>query len=96
MEMPFKEIVDLSHELYTGMPNIGGLPVQFWPLYNHRKYETLSGGKVSMEMSPLGTRPVPWQYRFEQTPLPLYSPAALRPPEKSTSETPGVLSPTKR
>ena len=49
MNLPFTEIVDLGHEMYTGMPNISGHPVQFWPINTHRKYETLSGGKVSME-----------------------------------------------
>ena len=49
MTLPFKEIVDLGHEMYTDMPNISGHPVQFWSLNTHKKYETLSGGKVSME-----------------------------------------------
>ena len=49
MDLPFKEIIDLGHEMFTGMPNIGGNPVQFWPIYDHRKSETWSAGKVSME-----------------------------------------------
>ena len=49
MDLPFREIVDLSQEMFSGMPNIGGAPVQFWPINTHRKQETLSSGKVSME-----------------------------------------------
>ena len=49
MDLPFREIVDLGHEMYSGMPNIGGAPVQFWPIYTHAKQEKITGGRVSME-----------------------------------------------
>jgi len=43
------EIVDLSHELYNGMPNIGGLPVAFWPILSYEAQRRISGGKVGYE-----------------------------------------------
>ena len=43
------EIVDLSHELYEGMPNIGGNPVSFGPLYTYEFTEELSQGRLSMQ-----------------------------------------------
>jgi len=45
----FKEIVDLGHELYNGMPNVGGAPVVFWPVQTIAKLRQLSGGKVGIE-----------------------------------------------
>lgn len=48
MQMP-KEIVDLAHEMYHGMPNIGGAAVAFWPTTGFDKSEKISGGKLSME-----------------------------------------------
>ena len=45
----FSEIVDLSHELYTGMPNIGGAHIAFWPVETYEAQRTISGGKVGYE-----------------------------------------------
>lgn len=44
-----REIVDLSHELYSGMPNIGGLPITFWPVSTYEDQRQISGGKVGYE-----------------------------------------------
>lgn len=44
-----REIVDLAHEMYHAMPNIGGAAVAFWPTTAFDKSEKISGGKVSME-----------------------------------------------
>ena len=49
MDMPFKEIIDLGHEMFHDMPNIGGAQVAFWPISSFTKLETISGGKLSME-----------------------------------------------
>lgn len=49
MTMNVTEIVDLGHEMYHDMPNIGGAQVAFWPISSFDKAETISGGKVSME-----------------------------------------------
>lgn len=46
---PVREIVDLSHELYSGMPNIGGLAINFWPVETYEAQRTISGGKVGYE-----------------------------------------------
>lgn len=46
---PFKEIVDLGHELYNGMPNLGANHVAFWPLETFEATRTLSGGRLAME-----------------------------------------------
>ena len=35
MNLPFREIVDLGHEVFSGMPNSGGAPGQFWPTSDH-------------------------------------------------------------
>jgi len=43
------EIVDLSHELYTGMPNIAGLQIAFWPIETFGGLRTITGGKLAME-----------------------------------------------
>jgi hypothetical protein len=32
MNVPFTEIVDLGHEMFHDMPNIGGAQVAFWPI----------------------------------------------------------------
>ena len=42
-------IVDLSHELYTGMPNIAGLHVASWPTETFGGLRGISGGKLAME-----------------------------------------------
>ena len=44
-----REIVDLSHELYSGMPNIGGLHIAFWPVETYEAQRQISGGKVGYE-----------------------------------------------
>jgi kynurenine formamidase len=44
-----REIVDLSHELYSGMPNVGGLHIAFWPVETYAAQRTISGGKVGYE-----------------------------------------------
>ena len=49
MTMNVTEIIDLGHEMYHDMPNIGGAQVAFWPISSFDKAETISGGKVSME-----------------------------------------------
>lgn len=49
MDKPFAEIIDLSHEFYHGMANIGGAAVAFWPVSSFKKMEKISGGKLSME-----------------------------------------------
>ena len=49
MEMPFTEIVDLGHEFFHGMANIGGAQVAFWPSSTFEKGEKTTGGKLSME-----------------------------------------------
>jgi len=46
---PFKEIVDLGHDLYNGMPNLGANHVAFWPLETFEATRTHSGGKLAME-----------------------------------------------
>src|SRR5260370_29135932 len=47
--VPFKEIVDLGHELYNGMPNLGANHVAFWPLETFETTRELSGGRLAME-----------------------------------------------
>ncbi len=49
MDMPFREIIDLGHEMFHDMPNIGGAQVAFWPISSFTKLETISDGKLSME-----------------------------------------------
>ena len=49
MSVNVKEIIDLGHEMYHDMPNIGGAHVAFWPVSSFEKLETISDGKVSME-----------------------------------------------
>lgn len=43
------EIVDLSRELYTGMPNIAGLHVASWPTETHAGLRAITGGRMDME-----------------------------------------------
>jgi arylformamidase len=45
----FSEIVDLSHELYDGMPNIGNNPVSFGAIYTYEFTSELSQGKCVMQ-----------------------------------------------
>ncbi len=47
--LSFSGIVDLSHELYEGMPNIGGNPVSFGFLYTFEELSTITQGKLSMQ-----------------------------------------------
>jgi len=44
MQTPFKEIVDLGHEYFNGMLNIGGSMVAFWPLEEHDHFRLITGG----------------------------------------------------
>lgn len=46
---PFKEIIDLSHEFFPGMPNIAGLAVAFWPVETIDHSRKISGGKLGIE-----------------------------------------------
>ena len=46
---PPKEIIDLGHELYNGMPNLGANHVAFWPLETFEATRTHSQGKMAME-----------------------------------------------
>ncbi len=43
-----KEIVDLSHPMYSNMPNIGG-QVTFFQLDDHAYLSEITGGKMAME-----------------------------------------------
>jgi kynurenine formamidase len=45
----FSEVIDLSHELYEGMPNISNNPVSFGTIYTYEFTETLSHGRLSMQ-----------------------------------------------
>jgi arylformamidase len=45
----FKEIVDLGHDLYNGMPNLGANHIAFWPLETFDSTRELSGGRLAME-----------------------------------------------
>jgi arylformamidase len=45
----FNEIVDLSHELYEGMPNIGGNPVSFGAIYTYDFTGEMSQGRCVMQ-----------------------------------------------
>ena len=49
MFKPFSAIVDLSHEMYSGMPNIGGVPITFWPVETHAGTLLYTDGKIEME-----------------------------------------------
>ncbi|MBN9600813.1 MAG: cyclase family protein [Afipia sp.] len=44
-----KEVVDLSHEFFEGMPNIAGLPVTFWPVETIAHTRKISDGKLGIE-----------------------------------------------
>ncbi len=43
----FKEIVDLGHELYNGMPNLGANHIAFWPLETFDSTRELSAGRLA-------------------------------------------------
>jgi arylformamidase len=45
----FKEIVDLGHELFTGMPNLGANITAFFPLETYGATGRLSNGRVAFE-----------------------------------------------
>jgi arylformamidase len=49
MKQYFKQIVDLGHELYNGMPNLGANHIAFFPLETFDMIRTLSQGKFGME-----------------------------------------------
>jgi len=49
MTLTFTEIVDLGRELYNGMPNVGGLPVVFWPTEDFGYLRQLTGGKYAQQ-----------------------------------------------
>lgn len=49
MTLPFREIIDLGHEMYQNMPNITGDPVTFWPLMTFDDSATMSSGRMLME-----------------------------------------------
>ena len=49
MPGPVKEIIDLGHDFFTGMRNISGSAVAFWPVQDHKGSRQISGGKLSME-----------------------------------------------
>lgn len=44
-----REIVDLSHELYNGMPSLDGLPIASWAIESHKQQRKISGGKLCNE-----------------------------------------------
>jgi len=46
---PIREIVDLAHELYTGMPNIGDQQIAFWPIESFAGLRTITEGRLAME-----------------------------------------------
>jgi arylformamidase len=45
----FTEIVDLSHELFDGMANLGASVASFWPTETHAQTDLYSGGKLVYE-----------------------------------------------
>lgn len=47
--MKLKKIVDLGHELYNGMPNLGANIAAFWPQETHQHMRAVSGGKLVSE-----------------------------------------------
>jgi len=47
--MAVTEVVDLSHELFDGMPNIGRNPVTFGAIYTFAGVREMSGGKFAMQ-----------------------------------------------
>ncbi|MDH3688266.1 MAG: cyclase family protein [Gammaproteobacteria bacterium] len=49
MAVQFKEIIDLGHEYFNGMLNIGGTLVAFWPLETPEHLRKITQGKLAME-----------------------------------------------
>jgi len=49
MPGPVKEIVDLGHEYFNGMQNLGGSMVAFWPLETFEHFRLITQGKLAME-----------------------------------------------
>ncbi len=49
MYKPFSQIIDLTHEMYPGMPNLGGQQIAFWPVESYDNLAEITGGKLSME-----------------------------------------------
>jgi arylformamidase len=47
--MLFSSVVDLSHPLYLGMPNVGGLHVASWPVKTFAATRVLSQGRAAFE-----------------------------------------------
>jgi kynurenine formamidase len=47
--IPFSEIVDLSHDFFTGMANLGSPTTAFWPTDTYEKTRILSGGRTEFE-----------------------------------------------
>jgi len=45
----FKEIVDLGHDYFVGMPNIAGLAVNFWAVETIDHTQKISDGKLGIE-----------------------------------------------
>jgi arylformamidase len=48
-KVPFQAVVDLSHPLYTGMPNLGSPVTAFWPTDTFEKTRILSEGRTAFE-----------------------------------------------
>jgi arylformamidase len=46
---PVKEVIDLTHELYDGMPNLGGNPVSFGPIFTFANTRAMSGGRLAQQ-----------------------------------------------
>jgi len=49
MALPFREIVDLGHDYFNNMPNLGANHIAFWPLETFRTTRQWSGGRLGME-----------------------------------------------
>jgi len=49
MQQPVKEVIDLAHEWFEGMPNIAGLAVNFWSVESIEHTKKITGGKLAME-----------------------------------------------
>ena len=49
MKTYFKEIIDLGHEYYNDMPNLGANHCAFWPLETFEHTRKISGGKLATE-----------------------------------------------
>lgn len=49
MPVAVKQIIDLGHEYFNGMLNIGGPMVAFWPLETIEYYKKITQGKFGME-----------------------------------------------